>query len=119
MALITGGFSGMGFGGGWLLLVWLTGLRGVKLPTARGAVLLLFIPCAIAAVVGHIRNKLIEWKIVLPASIAGVAGVFVGLWIADLVKETILNFVLAGWLGWMGVCEIRKALSSLKRQKER
>ena len=69
--LVCGVLSGLGIGGGTLLMVWMTALAGLEQRTAQGINLLYFLPTAVCALLFHIKNRLIRWDIVLPAALAG------------------------------------------------
>lgn len=63
--LLTGVLSGCGIGGGSLLVLWLTLFEGMPQFTAGGINLLYFLACAPAALVSHVKNRLIDRKAVL------------------------------------------------------
>ena len=63
--LLTGVLSGCGIGGGSLLVLWLTLFEGMPQFTAGGINLLYFIACAPAALLSHVKNRLIDRKTVL------------------------------------------------------
>ena len=73
IGVATGIISGFGIGGGSLLVLYLTAVNGVAQYTAGGINLLYFIGCAPAALIGHIKNKLVKWRVVLWCALAGVA----------------------------------------------
>ena len=58
--LLTGVLSGCGIGGGSLLVLWLTLFEGMPQFTAGGINLLYFLACAPAALVSHLKNRLID-----------------------------------------------------------
>lgn len=64
-----GFLSGLGVGGGSLLILWLTGPLGWPQARARGVNLLFFLPGA--AIATFLRRKKIPWKNLLPAIAAG------------------------------------------------
>lgn len=66
---VLGFLSGMGVGGGSLLLLWLTAAKGVEFETARSINLLFFFPAAIVA--SGFRLRQISVKRLIPAAIAG------------------------------------------------
>jgi len=70
--LIAGVISAWGIGGGTLLVIYLSAFAKVEQQAAQGINLLYFLPTAAAALVTHIKNKLVEWKAVIPTVIAGV-----------------------------------------------
>ena len=73
IGVATGIISGFGIGGGSLLVLYLTAVTGMPQHTAGGINLLYFIGCAPAALIGHIKSKLVEWRVVLWCALAGVA----------------------------------------------
>ena len=71
--LVTGVISGFGIGGGSLLILYLTACAGMDQYTAGGVNLLYFLFCAPAALISHIKNKLVDWKTVLFCTLTGTA----------------------------------------------
>ena len=69
--LLTGVLSGCGIGGGSLLVLGLTLFEGMPQFTAGGINLLYFLACAPAALVSHVKNRLIDRKAVLSCVPAG------------------------------------------------
>lgn len=69
--LLTGVLSGCGIGGGSLLVLWLTLFEGMPQFTAGGINLLYFLACAPAALLSHVKNRLIDRKAVLSCVPAG------------------------------------------------
>ena len=57
---VTGVLSGMGVGGGSLLMLYLTLFSETAQRTAQGINLLYFLPTAGGALIGHIKHKLID-----------------------------------------------------------
>lgn len=68
----TGILSGFGIGGGSLLVLYLTAIGGVEQTVAGGINLLYFIGCAPAALVGHAKQKIIQWKTALWCILGGI-----------------------------------------------
>ena len=73
IGVATGIISGFGIGGGSLLVLYLTAITGMSQYTAGGINLLYFIGCAPAALIGHVKNKLVEWRVALWCAVAGIA----------------------------------------------
>ena len=71
---ILGFLSGLGIGGGSLLILWLTLVLHTDAPVARCLNLMFFIPSALVASIFHILRKNIPWKDLLPGIVAGCAG---------------------------------------------
>ena len=79
---VVGFLSGLGVGGGSLLLLWLTLVMGVDQPTARGMNLLFFLPCALVATAFRWKQSRPDWRLALPAIAAGLLGALAGTLIA-------------------------------------
>lgn len=78
-----GFLSGLGVGGGSLLLLWLTGPLGWPREQARGVNLLFFLPSAALATI--LRRRSIPWKHLLP----GIAAGCLCAWAASLLQESL------------------------------
>ena len=70
----AGIISGMGIGGGTILIPALSIFLSIDQHTAQGVNLLYFIPTAAVALFVHIKNKSIDYKIAIPIIISGIAG---------------------------------------------
>ena len=66
-----GFLTGLGVGGGSLLMVWLTAVLGMDAMTARSINLLFYLPGAAIAILFRKRQGKIQWKNVLPPALAG------------------------------------------------
>ena len=66
-----GFLTGLGVGGGSLLMVWLTAVLGMNALSARGVNLLFYLPGAAIAIFIRKRQGSIQWKHVLPPAAAG------------------------------------------------
>lgn len=75
---VLGILSGLGTGGGSLLILWLTLVLGMAQPEARILNLLFFIPSALVSCLFRWKQGRLDIKKVLPAIIAGsiASGVF-------------------------------------------
>lgn len=72
VGLITGVLSGMGIGGGTLLVLYLTAALDVAQNTAAGINLLYFLGCAPSSLVFHIKERRVVWRAALWAMAGGV-----------------------------------------------
>lgn len=103
---VCGVFSGLGIGGGTLLMIWMTAVMGVAQKTAQGINLLYFLPTAVCALIFHIKNRLIRWKTVLPAAIAGSITAILGAWLATAMDTELLRKLFGAFLLAVGVREL-------------
>ena len=68
---LLGFLTGLGVGGGSLLMVWLTAVLGVDTLTARGVNLLFFLPGAAVAIIFRRKQGRIQWMNILSPAVAG------------------------------------------------
>ena len=71
---VLGFLTGLGIGGGSLLIIWLTMVLGMDSAAARSINLLFFLPAAIIACIFRARQGSLSIRKVLPAIIAGCVG---------------------------------------------
>lgn len=78
--IISGFVSGLGMGGGTILIIILTNFFGFNQHTAQASNILFFIPTSITAILVHIKNKNIDKKLIFQmmpfAAIGSVCGAF-------------------------------------------
>ena len=104
--LICGVLSGFGIGGGSLLMVWMTAVLSMEQKTAQGVNLLYFLPTAAAALIFHAKNRMVEWRAVIPAAIAGCCTAAIGALLAARLEMALLRKLFGGFLILVGVSEI-------------
>ena len=68
---VLGFLTGLGVGGGSLLMVWLTAVLGMDAMTARSINLMFYLPGAAVAILFRKHQGSIQWKNVLSPAIAG------------------------------------------------
>ena len=102
----TGIISGFGIGGGSLLVLYLTAFAGVAQQEAGGINLLYFIGCAPAALIGHIRNKAVEWQGVIWCVTAGIATAIPTALLAEGIDTHLLRRLFGGVLLYIGIREL-------------
>lgn len=88
---VLGFLSGLGIGGGSLLILWLTIVLHTDPQVARSINLLFFIPSALVACAFRIRQKDLRIKPLLPAMLAGCAAAAVFSWISTILNVGILK----------------------------
>ena len=75
---LSGIIGAMGFGGGGILILYLTLYRNIPQLNAQGINLIFFIPSAVLALIMHSKNKLINWKTAFKYILYGLLGVAIG-----------------------------------------
>lgn len=89
--LLFGVIGGMGMGGGIILIPALTLIFGLNQHNAQSINLIVFLPMAAAAIVMHIKNRLIDFKKTVWLSVTGLLGAFLGTNLAILLNEAFLK----------------------------
>ena len=99
---VLGFLSGLGVGGGSLLLLWLTLIVGEPQATARVMNLMFFVPCALIATIFRWKQSKSDWHLALPAIRAGLLGALLGNWLGPRLDTEFLKkafgilFILCG-----------------------
>lgn len=88
---MLGFLSGLGVGGGSLLILWLTVVLGFSQDTARGINLLFFLPCALTACLFRLKQGKLDLRRCLPAILAGTASAAVFSVIAGYLDTDVLR----------------------------
>lgn len=92
---VLGFLSGLGVGGGSLLMLWLTLIAGTAQSEARVMNLMFFIPCALVATIFRWRQSKPDWPLTLWAVAGGLAGALAG----NLLQSTLDLELLKKGLG--------------------
>lgn len=103
---VLGFLSGIGIGGGSLLILWLTLALRMDHSIARGINLLFFIPSALAACFFRWKQGCIHWKKILPAMLGGCAAAFAFSWLGSHMDLGLLKKLFGGLLVITGIREL-------------
>jgi uncharacterized membrane protein YfcA len=107
IGVICGIITGMGIGGGTLLIPALTMFFGVSQHSAQSINLMYYIPTGAVALVIHIKNKNIERKGLLPLILFGIIFAVLGSLFATKIEDDMLRKIFGGFLLLMGINELR------------
>ena len=110
---VLGTLSGLGTGGGSLLILWLTLGLGMAQNEARAINLLFFIPSALVACVLRWKQGQLEIKKILPAIVAGSISAAVFAMLGNNMNTSLLKRLFGGLLIFTGLREL------LYKSKER
>lgn len=102
----SGIISGMGIGGGTILIPALVFLTGTRQQIAQSINLIVFIPSAIAALIVHLKKHNIEKGLLLKLAITGCIGAAAGSLLAVKLDSDILKRFFGIFLLVMGFYEI-------------
>ena len=103
---LSGIISGMGIGGGMLLIPALVFFLFMPQRTAQAINLWYFIPTALIAIVVHVKNKNIEIKKSLYIILSGIPSALLGAYLAFLLDPGLLGKLFGGFLAFFGAKEI-------------
>lgn len=101
-----GFLSGLGIGGGSLLILWLTLVLGMEHPQARIINLLFFLPSAIVSSIFRFKQGKLEIKKVLPAIIVGCMAAGVCSFLSSSMDISLLQKLFGGLLILTGIREL-------------
>lgn len=108
--LVCGVISGLGIGGGSLLMVWMTAVIGLEQRTAQGINLLYFLPTAAASLILHFKNRMVDRHIAVPAAICGCITAILGAMLAQNLDTVFLKKLFSLFLLVVGAMELHKAM---------
>ena len=103
---VLGFLSGLGTGGGSLLLLWLTLVLQMDPTTARNINLLFFIPSAIIASIYRWKQGSIRKDVIFPAIIWGCAAAAAAAWISQRIDTGLLQKLFGFLLIGIGIKEL-------------
>ncbi len=106
VGLLCGVLSGLGIGGGSLLMVWMTAVAGLSQNVAKGINLLYFLPTALGALIFHKKNRLLQWRILIPGALAGTVTAAVCAYVAGGMDTELLRRLFGLFLLPVGLREL-------------
>ena len=117
--IISGIISGLGMGGGTILIIILTNLLNFEQHIAQANNLLFFIPTSIAAILVHIKNKNINIKAVLKMLPTCIIGAIIGSYASVKVESQKLKKIFGIFLLCIGMYEIIITVKNKIKQQYR
>lgn len=117
--LFSGIISGMGIGGGTILIPALIFFLNIGQHEAQGVNLLFFIPTAIVSLWIHIKNHSVNFKIVWPIILSGLFGAVGGALLAGFIQAKLLRRLFGIFLLAMGLYEFFKKDKKSKKTEEK
>ncbi len=106
VSVLLGFLSGIGVGGGSLLVLWLTLVLGYQHSDARVINLLFFLPCACISTFWRWKQGSVSFKKVLPAILIGCIVAGVCSFFSKLLDTQILKKLFGGLLFITGIREL-------------
>lgn len=104
-SFLAGIVGSMGFGGGTVLIIYLSVFLSLEQTKSQGINLLFFIPCAVYSIIIYSRKKLIEKDKILPLVLPGLIGVAAGYIVLNFINSALLGKLFGGFLIILAVKE--------------
>lgn len=108
IGLLSGIISGMGIGGGAILIPFLVFFTELNQQQAQGINLIVFIPVAIIALIIHFKEKNIEIQYTKFLVIGGIFGAIIGSLLAMKINPDALRRYFGIFLLFIGIYELIK-----------
>lgn len=104
--IIAGSISGLGMGGGTVLILILSNFVGLEQHIAQATNLVFFIPTAISAIAVNMKQKLINIKLAIIIILTGSLGAIIGSELAVNIESIYLKKCFGIFLCFISVNEI-------------
>ena len=116
IGLVSGIFSGIGMGGGTILIFLLTAFVGLEQHIAQATNL---IPTAISAIIVNYRDKNIDTKLAVTISVYGIIGAIIGAIVSVNTDVEKLRKLFGIFLAIIAIHEIYTLFKEYKQHKKR
>lgn len=116
---LIGTMTGMGIGGGGLLVIYLTLIRSVPQLSAQSLNLYFFIIASAASLLIHFRRRRIEMSRVIPAVVSGMIFAFLGSHAAGILPEELIRRLFGIMLIVSGSLSLLRNMPLLKFFRDR
>jgi len=103
---LAGLTASMGLGGGFILIIYLSVFKNMEQSAAGGINLMFFLPIAFVSSIIHLKNGLVEKKLIPVICLAGIAGALCGVLLMKALDESMLRKLFAGLLIIVGCREL-------------
>lgn len=98
LSIISGVISGLGMGGGTVLILFLSIFLGMDQHVAQATNLVFFIPTAIASSIINIKNKNVNFKVSIVIIIFGVIGSIIGAIVSTKLDVYLLKKIFGAFI---------------------
>lgn len=117
--IIAGIVTGLGMGGGTILILLLSLFMGLEQHVAQATNLVFFIPTSIAAIIINIKQKNINFKLAGVVSISGVIGAIIGAIISENISSANLKRYFAIFILIIAIHEIYKIYKEYRIERKK
>ena len=116
--LIAGIVTGLGMGGGTILILLLSLFMGLEQHIAQATNLVFFIPTSIAAIITNLKQKNVDLKLAISISFFGIIGAIIGAIISDNISSEHLRKYFAIFILIIALHEIYELYKEYKRKRK-
>lgn len=110
----SGIFSGIGMGGGTILIFLLSTFVGLEQHSAQATNLIYFVPTAISAIIVNLRDKNIDTNLAIFVSVCGIIGAVIGSKVSVNIGVQILRKLFGIFLAIIAIHEIFTLIKEYK-----
>lgn len=103
---IAGIVSGLGMGGGTILIIVLTNILGYEQHIAQASNILFFIPTSIMAILVHLKRKDVDKSLICKLAIPSIISAICGSYISGMIQTENLKKIFGTFLLIVGMYEI-------------
>ena len=118
IGMFSGIFSGIGMGGGTILIFLLTTFLNIEQHLAQSTNLIYFIPTAIAAIFVNYKNRNIDLNLAIFTSVGGIIGAIIGAIISINTDVLKLKKMFGVFLAIIAIHEIYTIYKEHKKTKK-
>ena len=119
IGFFSGILSGMGVGGGMLLIPALRIFFDTGQKNAQAINLFCFIPAAVCALIVHIKKKNVDFKSAIPMIVTGIPFSVLGAYLCVKTSPRILGILFGIFILIFGIREIFMSFRALKMKKRK
>lgn len=116
--IISGIVTGLGMGGGTILILLLTLFNNFEQHIAQATNLVFFIPTSLAAIVTNLKNKNVDIKVTKVVSVFGIIGAIIGSAISNNISSSNLKKYFAIFLLIIAIYEIYRLYKEYKNKRK-
>lgn len=116
--IISGIVTGLGMGGGTILILLLTLFNNFEQHIAQATNLVFFIPTSLAAIVTNLKKKNVDIKVTKVVSVFGIIGAIIGSAISNNISSSNLKKYFAIFLLIIAIYEIYRLYKEYKNKRK-
>lgn len=115
---IAGIVTGLGMGGGTILILLLSLFMGLEQHIAQATNLVFFVPTSLAAIIINLKQKNVNLKIAVIISIFGIMGSIIGSIISERISSDLLRKWFAIFVFMIALHEVYELYKEYKKNRK-